>query len=129
MKMKKRIVTVMMALIVMISLVACGGGGKNPVGMYALSKMGDSSMEMTVEEMAAIFETEISVTLELTKDNKFTWDMGFLADEEGEVYSGTWKMDGDSLILNVEGEEVAGTYDGKSITIDMEDMVFTFEKQ
>lgn len=118
-----------MTLIMIFTLVACGGGGKGPAGMYDLSKMGDGSMEMTAEELSAIYGADLGITLELTEDNKFTLNMGSMADEEGEVYSGTWKLDGDSLILNVEGEEMACVYDGKTIVIDMEEVIMTFEKK
>lgn len=126
---KKWVWTFLIALAMMFSLVACGGGSNSPAGMYELSKMGDGSMEMTVEELSAIYGTEIGSTLELAEDNTFTWDMGLLADEEGEVYSGTWELDGDSLTLNLEGEEAACTYDGKTIVIDMEAVILTYEKQ
>ena len=124
----KRVFTFMMALAMIVTLSACGGGN-SPAGTYELSKMGDGSMEMTVEELSAIYGTEIGSTLELAEDNTFTWDMGLMADEEGEVYSGTWELDGDSLTLNLEGEEAACTYDGKTIVIDMEDVILTYEKQ
>ena len=126
--MKKRVVTFLMALAMIFTLAACGGSN-SPAGTYELSKMGDSSMEMTVEELSEIYGAEIGSTLELAEDNTFTWDMGLMADEAGEVYSGTWELDGDSLTLNIEGEEAACTYDGKTIVIDMEDVILTYEKQ
>ncbi len=126
--MKKRVLTFLMALAMIFTLAACGGSN-SPAGTYELSKMGDSSMEMTVEELSEIYGAEIGSTLELAEDNTFTWDMGLMADEAGEVYSGTWELDGDSLTLNIEGEEAACTYDGKTIVIDMEDVILTYEKQ
>lgn len=124
----KRVFTFMMALAMIVTLAACGGSN-SAAGTYELSKMGDGSMEMTAEELSAIYGTEIGSTLELAEDNTFTWDMGLLADEEGEVYSGTWELDGDSLTLNLEGEEAACTYDGKAIVMDMEAVILTYEKQ
>lgn len=124
----KRIWTFLMALAIIVTLAACGGSN-SAAGTYELSKMGDGSMEMTVDELSAIYGTEIGSTLELAEDNTFTWDMGLLADQESDVYSGTWELDGDSLTLNLEGEEAACTYDGKTIVIDMEDMILTYEKQ
>ena len=50
---KKRVLTFLMALAMIFTLAACGGG-KDPAGMYHLSKMGDGSMEMTAEELSAI---------------------------------------------------------------------------
>ena len=126
---KKRVWTFLMALAMIVTLAACGGSSNSPAGMYELSKMGDDSMEMTVEELSEIYGTEIGSTLELAEDNTFTWDIGLIAGEEGDVYSGTWELDGDSLALNIEGEEAACTYDGKTIVIDMEDVILTYEKQ
>ena len=128
--MKKRILALLMALAMMVTLVACSGGnsgGKNPSGTYTLVKMSSGEEEITMEEMEEIAGMDIEVTLELTEDNKFTLDMGILA--EGENTSGTWKMDGDSLILSAEGDDVSVTYDDKTIVMDMEGEVLTFEKQ
>ncbi len=126
--MKKRILTVLMALVVLVSLAACGGG-KNPAGTYELTKMGDGSEELTAEELTEIAGTELEITLEMTKDNKFTLNMGILSDEETESVSGTWKLDGDSLILSVEGEELSATYNGKTVAMDMDGVLLTFGKQ
>lgn len=126
--MKKRILTVLMALVVLVSLAACGGG-KNPAGTYELTKMGDGSEELTAEELTEIAGTELESTLEMTKDNKFTLNMGILSDEETESVSGTWKLDGDSLILSVEGEELSATYNGKTVAMDMDGVLLTFGKQ
>lgn len=125
---KKQVLSFLLALAMTVTLAACGGSN-SPAGTYELSKMGDGSTEMTAEELSAIYGTEIGSTLELAEDNTFIWDMGLMADEESEVYSGTWELDGDSLTLNIEGEEAACTYDGKAIVIDMEDVILTFEKQ
>ena len=38
-------------------------------------------------------------------------------------------MDGDSLVLSAEGEDLPVTYDGKTIAMDLEGEIFTFEKQ
>lgn len=126
--MKKRILTVLMALVVLVSLAACGGG-KNPAGTYELTKMGDGSEELTAKELTEIAGTELEITLEMTKDNKFTLNMGILSDEETESVSGTWKLDGDSLILSVEGEELSATYNGKTVAMDMDGVLLTFGKQ
>ena len=53
--------------------------------------------------------------------------MGFWGD--GEDASGNWKMEGDTLILTAEGEELPVKYDGKTITMDLEGELFTFEKK
>lgn len=124
---KKRGLTLLMVLVMMIGLVACGGGGKNPSGTYKLVTMESGGEEMNVTELAELFGTEIDMTLELKEDESFTLDMGFLS--EGESTSGTWKMDGDSLILTAEGDELQVTYDKETIVMDLEGESLTFEKQ
>lgn len=124
--MKKRVLTFLMVLAMIVSLVGCGGS-KSPAGTYKLTTLNSGGMEMSVKEMAALFEVDIEVTLELKDNNSFTLDMGILS--EGESASGTWKMDGDSLILSAEGDDLPVTYDGKTIIMDMEGEILTFEKQ
>ena len=126
MNMKKRVLTFLMAMAMIVSLTACGGN-KGPAGTYKLTTMKSDGLEMNVEELAALFEMDIQVTLQLKDDNSFTLDMGILS--EGENTSGTWKMDGDSLILSVDGEELPVTYDGKTIVMDMDGESLTFQKK
>lgn len=128
---KKRVWTFLMALAMIFTLAACGGGGggKDPSGTYELTKMGSGDMEMTAEDLAAIAGMDVGIVLELTKDNKFTLDLGILADMAEEDISGTWKLDGDSLILSANGEDLPVTYDGKTIVLDMEGESLTFEKK
>ena len=132
MNMKKRVLALLMTLAMIFSLAACGGsggsgGGESAAGTYSLTKMSSGGEEISMEEMSEIAGMDVSMTLELTEDNKFTMDMGVLGD--GEKVSGTWKMDGDSLILSAEGDELSVTYDGKTIVLDMEGEGLTFEKQ
>ena len=126
MSMKKRVLTFLMALAMMVGLVACGGG-KSAAGTYCLTKINSGGEEMSVEELADLFGMDVDMTLQLKDDKSFTLDMGFLSD--GESTSGTWKMDGDSLILTAEGDELPVTYDGKTIVMDIEGERLTFEKQ
>ena len=127
----KQVLTFLMALMMIVSLAACSNGsdGQDLAGTYNLSKMSSDGEEITAEEMAEIAGTDLGVTLELTDDNNFTLNMGIMGDEEDESISGTWKIDGDSLILNVEGEEASATYDDKTIAMDLDGMILTFEKE
>ena len=125
--MKKRALTFLMALAMIVSLAACGGGSKGPAGTYKLTSMNTDGLEMSVEEMSALFGMDIEMTLQLKDNNSFTLDMGILS--EGESTSGTWKMDGDSLILSADGEELPVTYDGKTIVMGVEGDTLTFQKK
>ena len=113
MNMKKRVLIFLMALAMLATLAACGGGGKSPAGTYKLTQINSGGEEMSVKDLADLFGMEIDMTLELKDDKSFTWDMGLWG--EGESASGTWKMDGDSLVLSAEGEDLPVTYDGKTM--------------
>lgn len=115
MNMKKRVLIFLMALAMLATLAACGGGGKSPAGTYKLTQINSGGEEMSVKDLADLFGMEIDMTLELKDDKSFTWDMGLWG--EGESASGTWKMDGDSLVLSAEGEDLPVTYDGKTIAM------------
>ena len=131
--MKKQVLTFLMVLAMVISLAACGGGGggssggNSPVGTYQMTSMNSDGMEMTAEDLAALFGTDVEITLEIKDDNSFTLDLGFLVEDEN--VSGTWEMDGDSLKLSAEGDSISVTYDGKTIVMDVNGEILTFEKQ
>lgn len=128
MKMQKRVLTFLMALMMVLGLAACGGGsGKSAAGIYKVTKMSSDGIEMTTEEISELFGTEVKMTLELKDDNSFVLDLGIMGD--GETGSGTWKLDGDSLTLSADGEDITTTFDGKTIVLEVGTEVLTFEKQ
>lgn len=130
--MKKQVLTFLMVLAMAISLAACGGGGSSdggnsPVGTYQMTSMNSDGMEMTTEDLTALFGMDVEITLEIKDDNSFILDLGFLVEDEN--VSGTWEMDGDSLKLSAEGDSISVTYDGKTIVMDVDGEILTFEKQ
>lgn len=133
--MKKQVLTFLMVLAMVVSLAACGGGdgdggssgGNSPVGTYQMTSMNSDGMEMTAEDLTALFGTDVEITLEIKDDNSFTLDLGFLVEDES--VSGTWAMEGDSLKLSAEGDSISVTYDGKTIVMDVDGEILTFEKQ
>ena len=130
MKMQKRVLTFLMTLMIVLGLAACGdGGGASAAGVYKVTKISSDGIEMTTEEMAELFGMEVEMTLELKDDNTFVLDMGFLMAEGEEGASGTWKLDGDTLTLSADGEDIMTTYDGKTIVLEEGTEIRTFEKQ
>ena len=130
MKMQKRVLTFLMALMMVLGLAACGdGGGASAAGVYKVTKMSSEGIEMTTEEMAELFGMEVEMTLELKDDNTFVLDMGFLMAEGEEGASGTWELEGDTLTLSADGEDIMTTYDGKTIVLEEGTEILTFEKQ
>ncbi|WP_306543124.1 lipocalin family protein [Anaerotignum sp.] len=129
MKMQKRVLTFLMALMMVLGLAACGGGGASAAGVYKITKMSSEGIEMTTEEMSELFGMEVDMTLELKDDNTFVLDLGFLMGEGEEGTSGTWELDGDALTLSADGEDITTTYDGKTIVLEEGTEILTFEKQ
>lgn len=129
MKMQKRVLTFLMALMMVLGLAACGGGGESAAGVYKITKMSSEGIEMTTEEMSELFGMEVDMTLELKEDNTFVLDLGFLMAEGEEGTSGTWKLEGDTLTLSADGEDITTTYDGKTIVLEEGTEILTFEKQ
>ena len=123
--MKKRAFTFLMILVMVISLVACGS--KSIAGNYKLTEIESYGEKMSVEDLANLLQMDIDMTLNLKSDKSFVWDTGFWGEDES--VRGSWQIEGDSLILIVEGEELYGTFDGKNINMDFEGEIFIFEKQ
>ena len=126
--MKKTFAIVMLAVLLLGLLAACGGSGKDSgdnkyVGTYKLSKLAD----MTVQEYADLFEMKLEdaqnfMTIELKSGGKavFTSD-----DEPAEV---DWKVEGEKLILSAEGESIEGTIKGGVIALDFDGEIIELAK-
>lgn len=125
--MKKRALTLFLALAMIVSLAACGGGGSGPAGSYKMTKMNAGGIEMNIDDIAAMAGVDVSVTLELKEDGNFSLDMSALG--TGESVSGTWTADGNNLTLTSEGEDVSATLNGKTLVMEQDGQSLTFEKQ
>ena len=90
--MKKRALTLLLALAMIVSLAACGGGGSGAAGSYKMTKMNAAGVEMNIEDLAAMAGVDMTVTLELKSDGNFTLDMSALG--TGSNVSGTWTASG-----------------------------------
>lgn len=51
--MKKRVLTLLLALAMIVSLAACGGGGSSAAGTYKLTEMNAGGISMDLEELAS----------------------------------------------------------------------------
>ena len=124
--MKKRASTLLLALAMIVSLAACGGGN-TAAGSYKLTEMNAGGINMNVSDLAESIGMEFNVILELKSDGSFSLDMAAL--DESESLSGTWTADGKDLVLTAEGEDVPATFDGKTIVLEQDGQSLTFEKQ
>ena len=125
--MKKRALTLLLALAMIVSLAACGGGGSSAAGSYKLTEMNAAGVSMNLDELAASAGVEFNIVLELKDDGNFSLDMSALG--QSESLSGTWKADGNNLVLSAEGEDLPVTFDGKTIVMEQDGQSLTFEKQ
>ena len=127
--MKKTIAILMLAVLLLGLLAACGGksgGGSGSVandpllGTYKFSKMGN----MPVQEYAELLELSLEeaqkfMIIELKSDGKGTLSV------EGEVQNITWKTEGEKFTLTAKDENdqedtVEGTIKDGVITLDLE---------
>lgn len=124
---KQTAVSLLMALILMLSLAACGGGDTSAAGTYKLTSMDLEGMSMDIKQLEELSGVKMNITLELKKNGDFTLDMAAL--DESDSLSGTWKADGNNLTLTSDGEDVTGTLDGKTLVLKQGSESLTFEKK
>lgn len=125
----KRALSLLMLLAMMVSLVACGGGGdtSEAAGTYNLTKMDANGVTVDIKELSGQSGVEVKISLILEEGGNFTLDMGALSGEE--AISGTWEAKGSDLKLTSEGDEVTATLDGTTVTMEEDGQVLVFEKE
>ena len=130
--MKKAIAIVLLAVMILGLLAACGGskdsGDKKFLGTYKFSKLGD----MTVQEYADLIEMSLEeaqnfMTLELKSGGKGVFSTD---DDPTDI---TWKVDGEKLVLtgtNDDGsvDSIEGTIKDGVIVLQFDDEVVELTK-
>ena len=114
--MKKRVLTLLLALAMIVSLAACGGGGSSAAGTYKLTEMNAGGISMDLEELASTAGVDMGGQ-----------DMSGLTD--GVSLAGTWKASGSDLIFTMDGEDLTVPFDGKTIVMEQDGTSLTFVKQ
>ena len=110
----KKLVALCLVLVLVVAMVACGGGGKNPaVGTWKLTGLFEGEEDYS----AYLAMLGMDLTLVLNEDGTGTMEM------MGEKLDITW-ADGKIMI---EGESLSFSVDGDTLTIaeEGERMVFT----
>ena len=124
--MKKRALTLFLALAMIVSLAACGGGGSGPAGSYKMTKMNAGGIEMNIEELSSMAGMDVKITLNLKSDGNFSLDMSAI--DANQSLSGTWTADGNTLSITADGVTTTGTIDGGTIVLEENGQTMTFEK-
>lgn len=117
--MKKAIAIVLLAVMILGLLAACGGGDGKYIGKYQFSKATSEGETVTLDDYAdmmgiSVDEVKDMICLELKSGGKGTFTMG---DEPAEV---TWKIDGEKITLTAEGENAEGTIKNGVISLGIE---------
>ena len=110
----KKLVALCLVLVLVVAMVACGGGGKNPaVGTWKLTGLFEGEEDYS----AYLAMLGMDLTIVLNEDGTGTMEM------MGEKLDITWA---DGKIMN-EGESLSYSVDGDTLTIaeEGERMVFT----
>ncbi len=123
--MKKRISALFLALALMLSLAACGGGG-GVAGTYKLTEMNIEGVNMDLTKLASTFGMEVNITLDLKADGSFILDGNGLSGLDN--ISGTWTSSGSTLSLDADGETITGTLNGGAIVLEEDGQSMTFRK-
>lgn len=124
-----KLLSLVLALMLVLALAACGGSGGGAaaddpnLGTYKLqSLMGFSVAEYA--EMMGVTEEEAadSMALELKADGKAEWTI------DGEAQSLDWSMEGETITFTDGQETLEGTLVDGVITLDMEGMEISLAK-
>ncbi|MDL2235953.1 hypothetical protein LJC07_07420 [Christensenellaceae bacterium OttesenSCG-928-L17] len=120
----KKGISILLALMLVFSLAACGGGGKSDdpnVGKWNAVSASMLGLDMGI---ADLFEG--GVTLELKSNGKFTLDV------DGEKGSGKWEYNGTGIQMTASGVDMSATIANGKLTLTNllgMGMDLTFEKE
>lgn len=133
-----KMLSLALALVCVIGLVACGGNGGSSAaaGTYRLQTITAAGVSMNLDELATaagVSADDFKVTLDLKSDGSFMLDMSAMADTVGTgaedtTMEGTWKESGSNIELESEGTTTTATLQDGVITLEEEGMSMTFKK-
>ena len=98
----KKLLAVLMAAMLVLSLAACsggssGGGSDSGVGTWKLVSMSYGDQSISISDYSEMLGEDYTVTLEIKSDGTFT------VDSMGLVQSGTWTANGSTYSLDLDG--------------------------
>ncbi|MGI6200089.1 MAG: lipocalin family protein [Christensenellales bacterium] len=122
--MKKTQTTLLISvlLIVAMMMTACAGGGTDAAtGTWKLTSGEAQGITVSLDQLSQL-GVNADMTMEF-KGGKFT------ANFNGEQGSGSYKIDGDTITMSENGQEMTGTISGNEIKIDAGGATLIFTKQ
>lgn len=128
-----KMLSLMLVLVCVISMTACGSKKSDVIGAYKLQTIEMEGVSMDIEELVSYLGEEgeegadLNIILDIQDGGKFKLDMSSLDDSlSGE---GTWEEADGKLKLTVEGETIEATLKDGVITMAEEGTSMTFAKQ
>ena len=123
--MKKRMMLLLAMILTVLTLAACGGSKISPVvGTWKATTVSVSGVSVDVDEyLKQSGNEDVKMEMVLEKDNTMSINMA------GQTGEGTWKLDGSTLTLTIDGDSLDTTYEDGKITMDLSGVSMTLEKQ
>ena len=112
-------------ILTVLTLAACGGSKISPVvGNWKATTVSVSGVSVDVDEyLKQSGNEDVKMEMVLEKDNTMSINMA------GQTGDGTWKLDGSTLTLTIDGDSLDTTYENGKITMDLSGVSMTLEKQ
>jgi redox-regulated HSP33 family molecular chaperone len=123
----KKIIVMMLSVMLVFTLVACGGSENTVVGTYGIESMTQADTTFTADELAANGVDISDFTLEIRDNGEFT--MTVLTGTGSQEVNGTWEADGDKITMSADGQPaVDATLNGNLLTVSQDGTELVFEK-
>lgn len=119
----KKLVSILMVAMLVLSLAACGGSKSSAAGSYKFKSMTAEGQTVTAEQLEALGQDLEGFKLELKSNGEFAITV------EAKTETGTWKEDGKKISLTMDGETVEAALDGNTVTFGMDGVELAFEKK
>ena len=118
-----RAMTLFMALVLSLTLAACGGGKSDGLAgtTWALSSGSQGDVTLDKDTLEGLLGGEMTFNFE--KDGKVTFAMSGMEAE------GTWSQDGNTITIESEGQSMSMALDGDKITMEQSGVTLEFTKK
>ena len=115
--MKKCISMLLVFAMSAMLLVGCGGSSSAAAGTYKMTKAEMNGQEMDMDTLSETLGGQtMEATITLKDDGSAEMSVNVLGQEQSA--SGTWKEDGDKIVINSDNEEQSLDYEDGKLSLD-----------
>ena len=119
----KKAITILLVFVLCIATLCACGGGTGLTGKYSIVSVTEGGQTIELAQLSEVGIDPAGFFIEFIDGAKYNMAVF------GESQEGTYKLEGKTLALTALGETAQATVDGSKITIDMEGTVMVFEKK